>query len=35
MEKAMLLHCEALNISKEHLFGGTLVADYPFTNELK
>lgn len=35
MEKAMLLHCEALNISKEHLFGGTLVAEYPFTNELK
>jgi len=35
MEKAMLLHCETLGITREHLFGGTLVAEYPFTNELK
>lgn len=35
MEKAMLLHCESLNISKEHLFGGTLATEYPFTNDLK
>lgn len=35
MEKAMLVHCDAHGISKEHLFGGTLVAEYAFTNELK
>ncbi len=35
MEKAMLLHCEAMGISKEHLFSGELVSEYAFTNELK
>ena len=35
MEKAMLAHCEKLGIAKEHLFGGTLIHEYPFTNELK
>lgn len=35
MEKAMLRHCEVLGISKEHLFGGELISEYPFTNELK
>jgi len=35
MEKAMLAHCESLGISKEHLFGGELITEYAFTNELK
>ena len=35
MEKAMLAHCEALGISRKHLFGGELIAEYAFTNELK
>lgn len=35
MEKAMLLHCEKLGIYKEHLFGGELITEYSFTNELK
>ncbi len=35
MEKAMLAYCETLNISKEQLFGGELVTEYPFTNETK
>lgn len=35
MEKAMLAHCEVLGISKEHLFGGELITEYAFTNELK
>lgn len=35
MEKAMLAHCEAFGISKEHLFGGELLTEYAFTNELK
>lgn len=35
MEKAMLAHCEGINISKELLFGGELVTEYPFTNETK
>ncbi|WP_367566534.1 cation-translocating P-type ATPase [Lacrimispora sp.] len=35
MEKAMLKHCETLGISKEYLFGGELISEYPFTNELK
>jgi P-type Ca2+ transporter type 2C len=35
MEKAMLAHCTSLNITKEHLFGGELVMEYPFTNETK
>jgi P-type Ca2+ transporter type 2C len=35
MEKAMLLYCEQLGISKEHLFGGELISEYAFTNQLK
>ena len=35
MEKAMLLHCENLGITRSHLFGGRLITEYPFTNGLK
>ena len=35
MEKAMLIHCEKLGITKSHLFGGKLLSEYAFTNELK
>ncbi|WP_303868579.1 cation-translocating P-type ATPase [Acetobacterium wieringae] len=35
MEKAMLSHCEKAGFSKEHLFGGQLITEYAFTNELK
>ena len=35
MEQAMLLHCEAKGIEKSHLFGGSLIFEYAFTNELK
>ncbi|MBE3102016.1 MAG: cation-translocating P-type ATPase, partial [Firmicutes bacterium] len=35
MEKAMLSYCEKLGISEEHLFGGELLMEYAFTNELK
>ncbi|MEG1894352.1 MAG: cation-translocating P-type ATPase [Clostridia bacterium] len=35
MEKAMISHCETLGIPKEHLFGGELISEYAFTNELK
>ena len=36
MEKAMLAHCEEQHgITKEHLFGGRLISEYAFTNELK
>ncbi|NCB62315.1 MAG: cation-translocating P-type ATPase [Clostridia bacterium] len=35
MEKAMLDHCEARGISRKHLFGGSLITEYSFTNELK
>lgn len=35
MEKAMIKYCEDLGISKEYLFGGSLINEYPFTNELK
>lgn len=35
MEKAMLSYSEKLGISKEHLFGGELISEYAFTNELK
>ncbi len=35
MEKAMLAHCESLNIPKEFLFNAELVIEYPFTNETK
>lgn len=35
MEKAMLLYCESLGITQEHLFGGELIAEYAFTDDLK
>ena len=35
MEKAMVAYCEAKGIGKDHLFGGTLVSEFAFTNELK
>ena len=35
MEKAMLNHCEKLGIEKSHIFGGKLIYEYAFTNELK
>ena len=35
MERAMLAHCEKLGIPKTHLFGGKLLTEYAFTNELK
>ena len=35
MEKAMLDYCEKYGISKEHLFSGKLISEYPFTNKLK
>ncbi len=35
MEKAMLIYCESNGISKEDLFGGELITEYAFTNELK
>ena len=35
MEKAMLIYCESLGITKEDLFGGEMVTEYPFTNEAK
>lgn len=35
MEKAMLRYCENIGIDKKHLFGGKLITEYSFTNELK
>lgn len=35
MEKAMLSYCETLNLSKDYLFNGELLTEYPFTNETK
>ncbi|MBU9728708.1 cation-translocating P-type ATPase [Diplocloster modestus] len=35
MEKAMLAYCEKNGISHDELFGGELITEYPFTNELK
>lgn len=35
MEIAMLAYCEAQGVSKEHIFSGTMINEYPFTNELK
>lgn len=35
MEKAMLRYCEECGIKKSHLFGGELITEYAFTNELK
>ncbi len=35
MEKAMLDYCAGLNIERDHLFGGELKVEYPFTDETK
>ena len=35
MEKAMLSYCEEHNVTREHLFGGRLISEYAFTNQLK
>jgi Ca2+-transporting ATPase len=35
MEKAMISHCEGLGIPSGHLFGGELVTEYAFTDEMK
>lgn len=35
MEKAMLSHCNEMNLTKESLFCGELITEYAFTNELK
>jgi len=35
MEKAMLVYCSQMGISTEHLFGGELISEYAFTNQLK
>ncbi|MEG1437239.1 MAG: cation-translocating P-type ATPase [Oscillospiraceae bacterium] len=35
MEKAMLEHCESIDLPREQLFSGKLITEYPFTNELK
>ena len=35
VEVPMLAHCERLGMSRDYLFGGELVNEYAFTNELK
>src|SRR5574344_1613704 len=35
MEKAMLKYCKENSISKEHLFSGDKIKEYPFDNETK
>ncbi len=35
MEKAMISYCNDHGIANDHLFGGKLVTEYAFTNELK
>lgn len=35
MEKAMITRCEELGISREDLFGGQLLKEYAFTDEMK
>lgn len=35
MEKAMLSYCDTNGFSKDDLFGGRLLTEYPFTNEQK
>lgn len=35
MEKAMLYYCEKRGITKDSLFQGELITEYPFTHELK
>jgi len=35
MEKAMIDYCGVRNITREHLFGGDLMIEYPFSDETK
>lgn len=35
MEKAMLAHAKSLGVSREEIFAGELIKDYPFDNDLK
>jgi len=35
MEKAMIDYCERVGIPRGHIFGGELIYEYAFTNELK
>ncbi len=35
MEKAMLACCEESGVTRGHLFGGELITEYAFTNEMK
>jgi len=35
MEKAMIAYCAARDIPREHLFGGDLMVEYPFSDETK
>ncbi len=35
MEQAMLAYCESVGISRDHLFAGELITEYPFTDALK
>src|SRR5665647_1870435 len=35
MEKAMLSYCESISLSKDYIFSGELITEYPFTNEEK
>lgn len=35
MEKAMIAYCEEKGITRNTLFGGLLIKEYPFTDELK
>ena len=35
MEKAMISYCKKLGITEDHLFGGELITEYSFTNEMK
>ncbi|MDR0373973.1 MAG: cation-translocating P-type ATPase [Nitrososphaerota archaeon] len=35
VEKAMLAYCEKIGSNIKHLFGGELISEYAFTNELK
>ncbi|MDD3048556.1 MAG: cation-translocating P-type ATPase [Bacilli bacterium] len=35
MEKAMIIRCEELGISKESLFQGNLIKEYPFLDKIK
>ena len=35
MEKAMISYCESQGLSRDVLFGGTLIKEYAFTDELK